>query len=79
MLQLMGDDFFLPGGLEVDYLVLSNNAIKNFDQLSGVSYKTLIIDSSYSTFLAKRIENEAMAAGVNVYSVINNGAFLATL
>lgn len=79
VLQLLGEDYLLPDGIEVDYLVLSNNAEKYIDKLTSVMFKTLIIDSSNSFYTAQRLLVEAQSSGLQVYSVLHEGAFVTKL
>jgi competence protein ComEC len=79
VLQLTGNTFKLPDQLEVDYLVISNNAVKYMDRLLSVKFKLLIVDSSNSWYTATRILQEAAGAGVDVHSVLHDGAFITEL
>lgn len=79
VLHITGQSFTLPDGLEVDYLVLSNNAIKHMNKLSSVTFKKLIIDSSNSVYVARKVMEQAHDTGVDAYSVLQNGAFMEKL
>jgi competence protein ComEC len=62
----------LPTNLDVDILILSNNAFKT---LPWIKCKKLIIDSSNSSYLADKLLKQQVSAGVEVYSVTESGAF----
>jgi competence protein ComEC len=79
VLQLTANTFKLPDRLEVDYLVISNNAVQYMDNFSAVKFRYLIVDSSNSWFTATRILKDATVAGVNVHSVLHAGAFITEL
>jgi competence protein ComEC len=62
----------VPPNLDVDILILSNNAFKTFPK---AKMKILIIDSSNSFYLAERLLRQPAPLGVEVYSVAHRGAF----
>jgi competence protein ComEC len=68
-----------PEFINVDCLVVSRNAIGTITSLSTLKYKTLILDSSNSIYISEKIMNEAKATTASVYSVMHEGAFVATL
>ena len=61
--------------LLVDYLVISNNAVRQLSSLDRFSYKTLIIDSSNSRHRAQQLAQEAKAKRTPCHSVPTQGAF----
>ena len=62
----------IPSNLDVDILILSNNAFKELPQ---IKCKKIIIDSSNSFYLADRLLKQPAPARVEVYSVAHSGAF----
>ena len=79
ILQIHDKEFSFPSGINLDYLVLRNNAIYNLEKISFVKFKTLILDSSNSFYFADRILKEANRASLNVHSVLHQGAFTVKL
>lgn len=79
ILQLDKKDFELPENLEVDYLVLGRNAIRNVQSLKAIKFGKLILDSSNSFYFAERLVKDAEAEQIEVYSVPHQGAFIAKL
>ena len=79
VLQITDRQFTAPEGLEVDYLVLSNNAVKHLAKLSQVRFSTLIVDGSNSTFLTNQILDDAVKRGIEVYCTSQKGAFTVNL
>lgn len=61
----------------VDYLILENNANVSIDELKAFcDFKFLIIDSSNKINQTKKWKKECMLANINVYSVLDSGAFV---
>ena len=61
--------------LMVDYLIVSNNAIRHLSSLDRFSYDTLIIDSSNSVYQAQQLADEAKANNISYHSVPSQGAY----
>lgn len=79
IVQLTSESFSLPEGLKVDYIVISNNSIRNVSTLDQVTCKTIIIDSSNTFYTASKILNQAATLNLPVYSVLHQGAFVIKL
>jgi competence protein ComEC len=79
VLQIYEENFSLPKGVPVSYVVLGNNAIKNLKEISSLKFQQLILDSSNSFYFASRILKEAKHASLNVHSVLHQGAFISKL
>lgn len=61
----------------VDYLIISRNALQNWDQLRGrVVARKIIFDDSNKTPLTDRLLLEARERGIQCHSVRQQGAFL---
>jgi competence protein ComEC len=73
ILQINDPSFFIPGNLEVDFLVISNNAVKSVTEL--VKAKEIIIDSSNSYKLAGRLLEESKSLDLKVTSLLHHGAY----
>jgi len=79
ILQVTADNFFFPQGMEVDYIVLSGNSIRDIRELTQLTFKQLIIDSSNSMYTATKIMEQANELNWPVYSVLHQGAFVTKL
>lgn len=70
----------IPDDVKVDYLVVSNDALKDADvDWDRIHPADVILDSSNSFRHADRIVAELRNKGVRVYSVLHDGAFQSTL
>lgn len=66
--------------IRVDYVVVSNNAIRTLGGLDKLFlYGVLIIDSSNSRYQSQKLAAEAKAANVPCHAVLTQGAFQITL
>lgn len=80
ILHVTGSEFRVPDKSEVDYLVISNNAILDLSEIAElVSAKEIILDSSNSFYNADRIVSESKKTGIKVYSILHQGAFNLTI
>lgn len=77
--QVTERDFFFPRGIEVDYLVISNNAVPDLNHLQPAKLKAVIVDSSNSMYTAIKILREAGERGIAVHSVLHRGAFVSKI
>lgn len=71
----VSDNVSNPPEAEVTFLVISNNSVKSLTSLAGVKCEKIIVDSSNSFYFAERLRNEAIALGVELWSVPHAGAF----
>lgn len=62
----------IPVNIPIDVLIISNNEI---DSIPPIKCRKVIIDSSNSFYLAERLLRRPVPAGMEVYSVLHNGAF----
>jgi competence protein ComEC len=62
--------------MKADYVIISNNAVKNLSVLSQINASEIILDSSNSYYFAERLRTQALAAGIRIYSVLHEGAFI---
>jgi competence protein ComEC len=60
--------------LEVDYLVIGKNAVKNWDETSTIKAKKIILDASNSFYTNRDLMKSANE--LDVYSVLDSGAWL---
>ena len=79
ILQIREKEFSFPETVNLDYVVLGNNAIKSMADISSVKFKKLILDSSNSFYFANRILKEAHHLSLDVHSVLHQGAFATKL
>jgi len=64
----------------VDYLIISRNALRDWEQLRGrVVARTLILDDSNKTPLTERLLTEARQRGIQCHSVRQQGAYVVKL
>jgi competence protein ComEC len=76
ILRISDREFSLPSALQVDYLILSHNAVRDLSLvLPKVSAKQIIIDSSNKFYLSNRLLQQAKEHGQSIYSVWQDGAF----
>jgi competence protein ComEC len=76
ILRISDREFSLPSALQVDYLILSHNAVHDLSSVgSKVVARQIIVDSSNKFYLANRLLQQAKERGQPVYSVWQDGAF----
>ncbi|MBT1685562.1 ComEC/Rec2 family competence protein [Dawidia soli] len=76
ILQIKGPEFRMPGHLSVDYLIISNNAIKDIKLLAAhIDAGQILLDSSNTYYFAARLLQDAVPLGLRVHSVWHRGAF----
>jgi competence protein ComEC len=76
ILQITGPEFPLPTRLSVDYLIISNNALKDIKLLAAhIDAKQILLDSSNTYYFATKLLKEAAPLGLRVHSVWHRGAF----
>jgi competence protein ComEC len=75
ILQIEGTDFSFPEPLEIDLLMISNNALDDLKSIKEMNCKQVIIDCSNSFFLADKLFQEALANKIPVHSLWHQGAF----
>jgi competence protein ComEC len=62
--------------IEVDFLIISNNSVKNLDQLHGlVSANQVILDKSNSFYTQRSLLEGAKENQVDIHQVSANGYF----
>ena len=80
ILQVTDRDFALPGPLDVDWIIVGNNALTDPAKITGsVTCRGIVLDSSYSYFLASDFLEEAKLYKLEVHSVLHQGAFIQTI
>ncbi len=75
ILQLLTPDADLPPALEVDLIVIGNNAIELPQVIETIRCGQIILDSSNSFFFATRFLEAAKLHKLDVHSVLHQGAF----
>lgn len=76
ILYVKQKDFILPTNGKVDFLVVSNNAVRNWRTiLSQLEPKQIILDSSNSFYVSNRLLKDAASLPIPVHSVLHQGAF----
>ncbi len=75
-LQIHDPAFILPPGIKVDFVIISNNAVKNLQALEkNIQMDQLIVDSSNSIYTATKLLEQAANTKSKTYSVLHQGAF----
>ncbi|GAB4343985.1 MAG: ComEC/Rec2 family competence protein [Flammeovirgaceae bacterium] len=62
--------------LEVDYLIVSNNAIKHWEEIQPIHFQKAILDGTNQHHVIKRLEKEGKEQNLSLHSTSTNGAFL---
>jgi competence protein ComEC len=80
IVQLTSAEYNLPADLQVDFLVLSHNSVKELESiLSKIKCDQVIVDSSNSLKLANKLLMEAKTKNYRVHSILHEGAFDKTI
>ena len=76
ILRIFDKAFRLPVSNNLDFIILSRNSIRSLADLHDRAGSTqIIIDSSFTFAQASRLLKQAQQFGLNVFSVLHNGAF----
>ncbi len=76
ILQITDSDYEVPGHLNLDWVIIGNNAVWQMDKIvRNITFKTLILDSSNSYSFATHFLEEAKLFKFDVHSVLHKGAF----
>jgi competence protein ComEC len=78
-LQIFDKKFSFPSMVDIDYLIVGNNAIRDVQAISSFKCKWLIFDSSNSFYFASRMLREAKNLSLESHSVLHQGAFVTKL
>ena len=71
---------YVPDHLDVDYLIISNNAVGNLKGLlANVNVKRIILDSSNTFYKSSQLLKESKAMNVEMFSVLHQGAYTKTI
>lgn len=80
IVQVLDRDFALPGPLEVDWIIVGNNAVADPAKITGrLTCRRIVLDSSNSYFFASDFLEEAKLYKLEVHSVLHQGAFIQTI
>lgn len=80
LLQITHKDFSFTDELPVDYVILTNNAVRSFKSIQNkVNSLNIIIDSSNSRNVAEALIQESREINQPIHSVLHSGAFIAKL
>lgn len=75
ILYLLDKDFQLPEKVEIDFLIIGNNAVRSLGAIADqIKASRIVLDSSNSFYIADRLLKESPAEG-SVHSVLHQGAF----
>ncbi len=76
ILRIHDADFHLPKNVKVNYVIISNNAVKDLAELAGrITMDQLILDSSNAFYLSNKLFKQKKSIEASVYSVLHQGAF----
>jgi competence protein ComEC len=64
---------YLP---KADYLLISNNAIRNLETLNYSKFGAIILDASNSRFNSAKLEKQAKSFGINLYAIHTKGGYV---
>lgn len=79
-LQIQKEHYQVPPDTGIDFLIISNNAVKDLGSLVAmVKAKEIILDSSNAFRTAGRILSEGRKLNGKIFSVLHQGAFEITL
>nr|MCU0394028.1 ComEC/Rec2 family competence protein [Thermoflexibacter sp.] len=59
-----------------DYLLISNNAVRNLEKLDFSKFKEIIVDASNSYYNSQKLSLQAQKLGINLYAIHEKGAFI---
>ncbi len=76
LLQIFEKDFEFTAEFPVDFLIISNDAIKSLRNVVGVvTFKTLIVDGSNAFYVAEKLMKESEKLNINIHSTRHQGYF----
>ncbi|HKZ36510.1 MAG TPA: ComEC/Rec2 family competence protein, partial [Chryseolinea sp.] len=76
ILRIHDKDFYFPKNLSVNYVIISNNAVKDLAEVRGqIKMEQLIFDSSNAFYLTNKLLKQTKNIQAGVYSVLHQGAF----
>ena len=76
ILRIYDRDFHLPKNVSVNYVIISNNAVKDLTEVGGqIKMEYLIFDSSNTLYLTDKLLKQTKSVQASVYSVLHQGAF----
>ena len=79
-LRIYDPAFFIPRGVQVDYVIASRNAVKDPHQLfEQIQMERLILDSSNSRYLTTKLLEQNNTDQHKIHSVLHQGAFELTI
>jgi competence protein ComEC len=79
IIQIVKPDFELPSSFAIDYLIVSNNSLRDLSLINGHQILEIILDSSNSKYLSDKLLKQSLSNNKTVYSVIQKGAYFAKL
>jgi competence protein ComEC len=74
ILQITGREHKVPAG-SFKYVIISSNSVHSLTELAVVKCQKIIVDSSNSHYFAERLQQQAKAMGLDLWSVPHQGAF----
>ncbi len=75
-LRIYDKKFSFPANTSVDFVIISNNAIRNLAEVSDlIKTDQLIFDSSNSVYSTSKLLEQMKAVQLKGYSVLHHGAF----
>ncbi len=72
---ITGKNYQIPVNVNIDFIVISNNAVTSLANFNR-SQQAIIIDSSNSSYLAKKLTSQAGLLGLKIHNTRVSGAFI---
>jgi len=80
ILHITQSQHLVPNDFNVDYLIISNNAVESLKGLlANVKAKKIILDSSNTFYKSNQLLKESMKMKVEIFSVLHRGAYTKTI
>lgn len=61
---------------KADYLIISNNAVRNLEQIDVKHYQQVVLDASNSRYYAGKLAEQGQKLGIQLYNMHTQGAFI---
>ncbi len=79
VLWINQNNYDLPINVVTDYLIIGKDAVRSLESImSKIKFKQVILDGSNSKSYTARLLKEGLIKKIDVYSVVNQGAFVVT-
>lgn len=80
ILQITKNNFSEGTSLNIDYLLISNNSVRDLIAIKKyITFKKLVIDSNNSFYFASSLLKQAVEQKIDVHSLLHSGALVVTI